>query len=329
MARPTLIASTAREELKVIVADDESDSRHGLELAVSSLGHSCIVARDGLEAWEIHQAERADVILADWNMPRLDGLDLCRRVRMEPCVPYTHFIFVTGSCDKAHFIEGMHAGADDYITKPVDLDELDARLEVSRRAVLMQRLAEAKSSALRRRNDHYFRAARTDPLTSVSNRLELTEDLKMLAPCARRHGHPYSVAICDIDSFKAYNDCFGHLAGDDVLRRVARTIRDGLRRGDGFYRFGGEEFLAILPEQPLAEAVAGMDRLRRQVEDLRILHAPEALTPFVTMSVGVAELLPDFAGRIEDWLRRADAALYRAKNLGRNRVVMDRPQRIA
>ncbi len=324
MTRPTLAAaSSARDELKVIIADDEADSRHGLELAVSSLGHSCSVARDGLEAWELHQAERADVILADWSMPRLDGLGLCRRVRLEPCVPYTHFIFVTGNCDKAHFIEGMHAGADDYITKPVDLDELDARLEVSRRAVLIQRLAEAKSSALRRRNDHNFRAARTDPLTAISNRLELTEDLKVLASCARRHGQPYSAAICDIDSFKAYNDCFGHLAGDDVLRRVARTIRAGLRRGDGFYRFGGEEFLAILPEQPLAEAVAGMDRLRHDVEDLRVIHAPEASAPFVTISVGVAELRPDFTGPIEDWLRRADTALYKAKSLGRNRVVTE------
>ena len=321
MTRPTLIALTASEPLKVLIADDEPDARHGLELAVRSLGHFCAVARDGVEAWEMHQADRADVILADWDMPGLDGIGLCQRVRLDSREAYVHFIFVTGKSDKVHFLEGMHAGADDYITKPVDLDELEARLEVSRRAVLIRRCGDAKSSALRRKSDHNFRTARTDPLTGVSNRLELKEALKALGSRTRRP--PPSAALCDIDSFKAYNDCFGHFAGDDALRRVARTIRDGLRRADGFYRFGGEEFLAILPEQQLAEAVAVMDRLRGEVEGLRIPHAPGASTAFVTISVGIAELKPESTERIEDWLRRADTALYMAKTLGRNRVVME------
>jgi two-component system chemotaxis response regulator CheY len=235
-------------------------------------------------------------------------------------VAYTHFVFITGSSDKAHFLEAMHAGADDYLTKPVDLDNLRARLEVARRAVTIQRQEDAKHSALRRKSDGDFRAARTDPLTAVSNRLELKEDLEVLASRVDRYGRPYSAALCDIDSFKAYNDCFGHLAGDDVLRRVAHTIHAGLRRGDGFYRFGGEEFLAILPEQSLAESAAGMERVRHEVEELRIIHAPEASMPFVTISVGIAELNSDSTGGIEDWLRRADTALYMAKALGRNRV---------
>jgi two-component system cell cycle response regulator len=321
MTRPTLIASTRPEELRVLVADDDADGRHGLELAVRSLGHSCVVARDGLEAWEMHQADRADVILSDWRMPRLDGIGLCRRVRSELRNAYTHFIFVTGSSDKAHFIEGMHAGADDYITKPVDLDELEVRLEVSRRVVLAQRRADAKSSALLLTNESNFRAARTDALTDVSNRLQLTEDLGMLASRVRRR--IYCVAICDIDSFKAYNDCFGHLAGDEVLRRVARTIRMTLRGGDGLYRYGGEEFLAILPGQSLAAAAAGMERVRQQVEDLHVVHSPQASTRFVTMSVGIAELMPNSAEGLDDWLRRADRALYQAKVLGRNRVVVE------
>jgi two-component system, cell cycle response regulator len=321
MTRSILMPSTAPEGLKVLIADDDEESRHGLELAVLSLGHSCVSARDGQEAWEMHQADRADVILADWKMPRLDGTALCRRVRSEMRGSYTHFIFVTAKTDKAHFIEGMLAGADDYITKPVDLDELEARLEVSRRVVTVQRRGEAQNSALRRKSDRDYRAARTDPLTAVSNRLELTEELKRLA--ARVRGQPYSAAICDIDSFKAYNDCFGHLAGDDVLRRVAHTIREGLRRDDRLYRYGGEEFLAILPEQSLAEAAAGMERVRQQVEELRVLHAPEASMPFVTLSVGIAELNSGTTSgrRIRDWLHRADTALYRAKALGRNRVV--------
>jgi diguanylate cyclase (GGDEF)-like protein len=324
MTTSTLIAPAAVDGLKVLVAEDDPDLREGLQVAVLLLGHSCAVARDGLEAWEMHQADRADVILADWKMPRLDGIGLCQRLRnLAPHAAYTHFIFITGNKDKAHFIEGMHAGADDYITKPFDLDQLKARLEVSRRAVMIQRDGEASSSALRRKSDHNFRAARTDPLTAVSNRLELTEDLEALALRVGRYGHPYSAAICDIDSFKTYNDCFGHLAGDDVLRRVARAVQGGLRRGDGFYRYGGEEFLAILPEQSLQEASAGMDRVRRQVEDLRVVHAPLATTPFVTISVGIAELTPHSTGGIEDWLRRADNALYKAKATGKNRVVTE------
>jgi two-component system cell cycle response regulator len=321
MTRPTLIALTEPEGLNVLVADDNPASLRGLELAVRSLGHSCAVACDGLEAWDMHQANRADVILADWNMPGLSGIELCRRVRLEAHGAYTHFIFVTGKTEKVHFIEGMHAGADDYITKPVDLDELEARLEVSRRAVLIRRLGDANSSALRRKSDHNSRIARIDPLTGVSNRLELKEDLEALASRVRLR--PYSAAICDIDRFKAYNDCFGHLAGDDVLRRVAQTIHAGLRQSDGFYRYGGEEFLAILPEQSLAEAAAGIDRVRHEVEELRVIHAPEASMPFVTISAGIAELRADSTGTIEDWLSRADTSLYRAKTLGRNRIVMD------
>jgi diguanylate cyclase (GGDEF)-like protein len=319
MTRPNLVPPSTLAGLKVLIADDEPESRHGVELAVRSLGHSCAVARDGLEAWEMHQVDRADVILADWNMPKLNGVDLCRRIRSEPSVAYTHFIFVTGKADKAHFIEGMHAGADDYITKPVDLDELEARLEVSRRAVLIQRRGDARSNTLRRKSDHNFHIARTDPLTGVFNRRKLTEDLSVIATRMRQSS--YCAAICDIDSFKAYNDCFGHLSGDDALRRVAQTIRKSLRQSDGFYRYGGEEFLAILPDQALEEATVGMDRARREVEDLRILHAQGTSMPFVTISVGISALNPESEGPIEDWLRRADRALYRAKTLGRNRVV--------
>jgi DNA-binding response OmpR family regulator len=143
--------TTEAERLKVLIAEDDPDSRQALQLAVQSLGYSCAVARDGLEAWEMHQADRADIILADWNMPRLDGIGLCQRLRHELRGAYTHFIFVTANKDKAHFIEGMHAGADDYITKPVDIDALGARLEVSRRAVMIQRKLSANGSALRRR----------------------------------------------------------------------------------------------------------------------------------------------------------------------------------
>jgi two-component system cell cycle response regulator len=312
------------EPLDVLIAEDEEDSRDALQSAVRSLGHSCRAARDGVEALAMHEATRADVILSDWKMPRMSGLELCRRVREDDTArSYTHFIFVTANGDKAHFIHGMHAGADDYIAKPVDMDELQARLVAARRVVFLHRELRERNSSLRHDSERSHVAARTDRLTDAFNRLALEEDLETLAARALRYGHEYCAALCDIDDFKKYNDHFGHLAGDDALRVIARNIRGALRRGDVFYRYGGEEFLAILPEQSLREATLGMDRVRRTIERLAIPHAPDAGRPFVTISVGISALDASSDGAIDAWLRRTDAALYLAKARGRNCVAAE------
>jgi two-component system cell cycle response regulator len=310
-----------REPLKVLIAEDDPEFRQILAAAVRQLGHSCAVAGDGLEAWEMHQLNRADVILSDWKMPTMDGLNLCRKIRStDPPHSYTHVILLTGQNDKAHFVEGMEAGADDYLTKPLDLDQLKVHLEATRRVMTVhQQLAES-NSVLRRDSEREFQAARTDPLTDISNRLRLMEDLEALPARVLRYGHRYCAALCDIDGFKAYNDCFGHLSGDDALRRVARVMHEQLRRSDGLYRYGGEEFLVILPEQSLAEAAVAMDRIRRAVEALGIPHAPAMHPSVLTISVGIAELN---GGLIDGWLRRADAALYVAKSHGRNRLEVE------
>jgi diguanylate cyclase (GGDEF)-like protein len=255
----------------------------------------------------------------------MDGLELCRSIRSEDAArSYTHFIFVTGNDDRQHFVEGMRAGADDYIAKPIDIDELEARLEAARRVVTFQRQLRENNTVLRRDSERVLVAARTDPLTAALNRLALTEDLEALAARAKRYKHRYCAALCDIDEFEAYNDCFGHLAGDDALRRVTQTLHEELRRGDGLYRHGGEEFLAILPEQSLTEAAAAMDRARKAVEQLQMPHAPSEMGfPFLTISVGIAALSAESTGSLDGWLRRADAALHVAKARGRNRVVIE------
>ena len=305
-----------------IVAEDDPDAREVLGDIVRSLGHSCQVAGDGSDASAMHQANRADVIISDWKMPIVDGLQLCREVReSDPIQWHTHFILVTGRNDR-HLVEGLHAGADEYIAKPLDRLELEARLEAAWRAVVARRELEASNCALRLDSARGHQAARTDPLTAVFNRLRLKEDLEPLEGRVSRYGHRYCAALCDIDKFKAYNDSFGHLLGDDVLCLIARTIQEHLRTGDSLYRYGGEEFLVILPEQSLPDARAGMGRVCREIEKLCIRHGPGAPGTFLTISAGIAEL---GGGSVYDWLRRADAALYQAKALGRNRVEAEDP----
>ncbi|HLK41433.1 MAG TPA: diguanylate cyclase [Polyangiaceae bacterium] len=298
---PTVAWSPA---LRVLIAEDDPDVREALEHAVRRLGHSCEVARDGREAWTMHRAHRADLIISDWKMPRMSGLQLCRGVRgSDPPQWHTHFILVTGRSDAPQLAECLRAGADEYATKPLDLGELEARLEAVRRVVAVHRTIEADNVALR-----------------VGAERRLRDDLEPLEGRASRYGHRYCAARCDIDGFEAYrgyNDYFGHMSGDAAFGRVARTIQRHLRSGDTVYRYGGQELLVILPEQSLLLATRGMDRVRREVEGLCIRHVPVERNPFLTINVGIAEL---GGGSVEDWLRRADAALYRAKSRGRNRA---------
>jgi two-component system, cell cycle response regulator len=305
--------------LRVLVVDDDDVSRHALEQAVKLLGHECRSAGDGLEAFEMHRADRADVILSDWKMPHMGGVELCRRLRAaDGDSAYTYFIFMTGFDDKEHFLRGMEAGADDYHAKPADIDELQARLTSAGRVVSLYRRLAEKTSQLRRDSQASFQIARVDALTGIGNRLRMDEDLGVLWSQVQRNPRKYALALCDIDEFKRYNDHFGHVAGDEVLRQVAQALRRGLRQGDTLYRYGGEEFLTVLPEQSVDEAARIMDRLRGDVERLAISTVGERRV--VTISVGVAEIDTAHDGSLADWLRRTDAALYRAKNGGRNRV---------
>ena len=198
------------DRLRVLVVDDDEMARHGLERAVMLLGHECRSAKDGFEAWQMHQSERADVILSDWLMPRMDGLELCRHVRSTDGEgAYTYFVFMTGLDDKEHFLRGMEAGADDYHTKPVDIDELQARLVSAARVISLYRKLAEKTVDLRRDSQNSFHMARVDALTGVSNRLRMDEDLRVLWSLPDRRQRRWCAALCDIDEFKKHNDRFG------------------------------------------------------------------------------------------------------------------------
>jgi two-component system chemotaxis response regulator CheY len=303
--------------LDVLVADDDPVALAAIASAVRGLGHRCREAADGNAAWSMLEERRADVVISDWQMPAMSGPALCRRTRVATEeAPYTYFILVTGFHDREHLLEGMAAGADDFQKKPVDLDELEARLISAGRVVALHRRLAQRTKDLRHDSQTFFAVSRTDPLTGIGNRLRMDEELAAAHSRALRYGHAYSAAICDVDRFKDFNDALGHLAGDEALRRVADAIRAGLRLGDGLYRYGGEEFVVLLPEQSLSEAALVMDRIRASIERLAILAPLGTLT----ISGGVAELNCGADLTVDDWLVRADAALYGAKEHGRNRV---------
>ena len=254
--------------MRVLIAEDDAVSRLMLRRSIEQLGHECLVAEDGDVAWELFRRHEVDVVVSDWMMPGLDGPELCRRVRAHPSPTYTYFVLLTSLDGKRYLMAGLEAGADDYLTKPFDRDELRARLQTAVRVTTLQRQLAEKTVELERLNRALAESARKDPLTGLGNRLQLHEDLFRLQRWLERYGRGYGVALCDVDQFKRYNDGYGHLAGDQALRAIGRAVDRATRDGDMTYRFGGEELLVILPEQTVETAAIAMERVRRAVEGL-------------------------------------------------------------
>jgi two-component system, cell cycle response regulator len=240
--------------VRVLVAEDSASVRAMLCDVLAGLGHEPVAAEDGVRAWDLYRTVAPDAIISDRDMPGLDGLELCRRVRAAEGGPYTYFIFLTGLTERSEILAGMEHGADDYLAKPLDLDELQARLMVARRVTALHRRLAEQAEALARANADLARAnaslraaARTDPLTGLANRLALGEHVADLAARAERYGRRYALIVADVDRFKRYNDTLGHQAGDEALRAVARAVRAAGRDADRAYRLGGEELLVVLP----------------------------------------------------------------------------------
>jgi diguanylate cyclase (GGDEF)-like protein len=305
--------------LRILVVEDSPAARVALEALLGEIGYVCESAVDGTEAIQMHRNQPYDVILSDWNMPHGDGMELCRWVRDDDgSARHTHFVLMTAYADKEHLVGGLRGGADDFVAKPIDLDELEARLLAAERVVRLHRKMEARTQSLRRDSERFFRAARLDPLTNVANRLQLDEDLPHFAEQAAARGGRACLAIADVDHFKIYNDTFGHPAGDGVLRRVAAAIQGSIRQSDSVYRYGGEEFVLFLREQSISEARVVIERVRNAVESLAIPN-PGASGKLITISIGVAGFEATYLDAPSRWIEHADGALYRAKSLGRNR----------
>ena len=305
--------------MKVLIAEDSAVPRIMLERAVGELGHECVAATDGSAAWELFAEAGADVIISDWMMPGIDGDELCRRVRQAAPDCYTYFILLTSLGDSGYVLRAMESGADDYLKKPFETEDLRARLIAAARVTELHRRLSAQQQELEALNDKLFHESRHDPLTGLGNRIALREQLEQLTAMAMRYGHTYSIALLDLDCFKSYNDTCGHLAGDGVLQTVAATVASQ-RRADRAFRYGGEELLLVLPEQSATNGAVIAERVRAEVEALGLPHPGRGSDMVVTVSVGVAQLSAADNGDFEAVLARADASLYLAKALGRNRV---------
>ena len=300
--------------MKVLVADDDLVSRLMVQSAVESLGHDCLSAADGEQAWQALSYFHADVVITDWMMPGMDGLELCRRIRANDIGAYTYVILVTSLGERDNVLSGMEAGADDYLAKPLEPFDLETRLIAARRVTTLH-------AELARYRGELARLACTDPLTQLRNRLSLADDLAAVHARSQRYGRRYAMAMCDVDFFKGYNDTDGHQAGDATLRAVAESLAKQTREGDGCYRYGGEEFLLVLLEQTLPAAGVAAERARRAVGNLA-LDYPATPAGMVTISIGVAAFEPGDDVKPEDVLEQADVALYQAKATGRNKVVL-------
>lgn len=306
--------------MRILVADDDAISRLLIERNLQVLGHETQLASDGTEAWAAFQSRSCDVVISDWMMPGLDGLELCRRVRSSPKGAGTYFILVTSRDGRQQVVDGMEAGADDHLSKPVDLNALQVRLIAAARVAALHHQLNEQQAKLVQLNRELTVLARYDVLTGLRNRLSLDEDLKLLRARSTRYEHPYAISLLDVDHFKNYNDAYGHVAGDHALSAVGAAIKSGARLEDGLYRFGGEEFLCIFPEQSPAEALAATNRIRTRVEALAIPHSGNPPYGVVTLSGGIATVSPGHDLPAEDLLKEADTALYQAKDRGRNRV---------
>jgi diguanylate cyclase (GGDEF)-like protein len=294
------------------VVDDHEDNVELLRARLVARGYQVDAAWDGEEALERVHAAPPDLILLDVMMPKIDGIEVVRRLKRDPSLPFIPIIMQTALETTEDKVEGLDAGADDYITKPIDFAELEARVKSLLRIKALQ-------EALARANDELRYMSQTDGLTGVDNRRHVEERLTEMFEHAARLNEPLGVAMFDVDHFKSVNDTLGHQAGDAVLKQLAGILRESAREIDRVGRYGGEEFIVILPGSNLEDAQGFAERVRQAVE-ARAFSYPDG-TVRRTLSAGVAAWPHPDVRHQEALVKAADDALYVAKETGRNCVV--------
>ena len=315
-----------KSQYRILVVDDHEDNVELLRARLEARGYTVEGAGGGQEALDAVERKCPDLILLDWMMPKMDGMEVVRRLKSNPRLPFIPVIMQTALDSTEHKAEGLDTGADDYITKPINFVELEARVKSMLRIKKLQSELkaanvelEANKKELSKANAQLLEISLTDGLTKIDNRRALGERLHEMWEHSVRLHEPISVVMCDIDKFKSVNDNYGHQAGDAVLQQFARLLKDEAREIDRVGRYGGEEFLLILPGTVLDAAVTFAERLREKVASHTFLYTGGTLTR--TMSCGVGASPHPRVKDQEGLLRAADDALYVAKETGRNRVV--------
>lgn len=302
--------------MRVLIAEDDAASRLLLKKTLERAGYEVVPVENGRQALEKLCGEAAPrLAVLDWMMPELDGPGVCREVRKQQDQAYRHIILVTSRESKQDVVEGLESGADDYLIKPYDTEELKARLRSG------QRILDLEDKLVEAREDMRFRATH-DALTRVYNRGMILDLLSREVSRTQRERSNIAILLCDLDHFKSVNDTYGHLVGDEVLRDIAKRLVSSVRSYDIVGRYGGEEFLIILTSCSPENALLRADEIRGEVSCRPVQTNGGPLT--VTLSMGLVTSSEWDGHSFEDYLREADKALYEAKAAGRNCVKLAR-----
>jgi len=299
--------------MQVLLVEDSAVYRQLIGGHLKNWGFEVVMAETGAEASQIlEQPQAPKLVLLDWVLPDIEGIDLCQRIRSAGSSGhYVYIMLLTGKDARQDMLDALQAGADDYLKKPFDESELKARLLVGKRILDLQDELVAAREAMRE-------AATRDSLTGLLNRAEIFSMLERELERSRREHKPLSIILADIDHFKKVNDSEGHLFGDETLREIARRLQSRLRPYDGVGRYGGEEFLLVLPSCDREAAIERANELREVIAATRVESG--GVQKAITMSLGVAISECIGVGEVKSLLSRADTALYSAKDKGRNRV---------
>ncbi|MDY6838001.1 MAG: diguanylate cyclase [Thermodesulfobacteriota bacterium] len=293
--------------MRVLIADDDPVARRMLEGLLGKCGYDVLSTRDGREALEeLQKPDGPSLVISDWMMPGMDGLELCRKSRELDRSDYIYFIILTTKGEKEDTVQGLEAGADDYLVKPFNQEELRCRVKIGERILDLER--------------RILQLASTDTLTGALNRRVFIERMETEIYRAGRQSTPFSLLMVDIDHFKEINDRFGHQAGDLVLERFVKRLSESVRPYDFLGRYGGEEFVLGLAGADVVQATTIAERMRKGIEEMNIGLADGQESIHITASFGVASVQLGSEETVDSLTWRADEAMYRAKAGGRNRV---------
>lgn len=301
--------------MKVLIAEDDKVSSKVLERNIRNWGYKVIISNNGQQAWNAFQKDEIPLAILDWMMPKIDGLELCQKVRQLKKNNYTYIILLTSKDRKEDILEGFRAGADDYIVKPFDTLELRARLQTGKRIVDLQ-------NQLIQSNLKLEELAREDSMTKLWNRAAIIQLLEDEIHRSQREKKPVGVILVDIDYFKNINDTYGHLVGDAVLIEMTARLKKKIRLYDKIGRYGGDEILVVLPNCGLAEVENVAERLRLAVCKHKIQTDVGSLDVSLSLGAFSSEKQPDIT--VENLIRASDNALYQAKRSGRNCVIINK-----